>query len=98
MRRSQIARIDLTMQLGAVSESVEVQAAAPLLESNSSAVGQVVESKVVSDLPLNRRNFAQLRAATIFRLVRQAILPASRLSGGALCGTCFSLFVTSELN
>jgi hypothetical protein len=57
---NQIARIDLTMQLGAVSESVEVQAAAPLLESNSSAVGQVVESKAVSDLPLNGRNFAQL--------------------------------------
>ena len=57
---NQVARIDLTMQLGAVSESVEVQAAAPLLESNTSAVGQVVESKAVSDLPLNGRNFAQL--------------------------------------
>src|SRR5579859_1953516 len=57
---NQIARIDLTMQLGAVSESVEVQAAAPLLESSSSAVGQVVETKAVSDLPLNGRNFAQL--------------------------------------
>ena len=48
------------MQLGAVSESVEVQAAAPLLESSTSSVGQVVESKAVSDLPLNGRNFAQL--------------------------------------
>ena len=57
---NQIARVDLAMQLGAVSESVEVRAAAPLLESNSSAVGQVVESKAVSDLPLNGRNFAQL--------------------------------------
>src|SRR5215468_6662723 len=57
---NQIARIDLTMQLGAVNESVEVQAAAPLLESNTSSVGQVVESKAVSDLPLNGRNFAQL--------------------------------------
>src|SRR5262249_21855933 len=57
---NQNARIDLTMQLGAVNESVEVQAAAPLLESNTSSVGQVVESKAVSDLPLNGRNFAQL--------------------------------------
>src|SRR5450755_739355 len=54
---NQIARVDLTMQLGAVSESVEVQAAAALLESSTSAVGQVVESKAVSDLPLNGRNF-----------------------------------------
>jgi hypothetical protein len=57
---NQTARIDLTMQLGAVSETVEVTAAAPLLESSTSAVGQVVESKAVSDLPLNGRNFAQL--------------------------------------
>src|SRR5262249_54301439 len=57
---NQIARVDLTLQLGAVSESVEVKAAAPLLEANTSSVGQVVESKAVSDLPLNGRNFAQL--------------------------------------
>ena len=37
---NQIARIDLTMELGAVNEVVEVQAAAPLLESNSSSVGR----------------------------------------------------------
>ena len=57
---NQTARIDLTLQLGAVSETVEVTAATPLLESNTSSVGQVVESKAVSDLPLNGRNFAQL--------------------------------------
>src|ERR1700739_414261 len=48
------------MQVGGVSESVEVQAAAPLLESNTSSIGQVIETKAVSDLPLNGRNFAQL--------------------------------------
>jgi hypothetical protein len=57
---NEIARIDLGLQLGAVNEAVEVRAAAPLLEANTSSVGQVVESKVVSDLPLNGRNFAQL--------------------------------------
>ena len=57
---NQVARVNLTMQLGAVSESVEVRAAAPLLESSTSSVGQVVETKAVSDLPLNGRNFAQL--------------------------------------
>jgi hypothetical protein len=57
---NQQARIDFALQLGAVSETVEVQAAAPLLESNTSSVGQVIETKNVSDLPLNGRNFAQL--------------------------------------
>ncbi|HYM13914.1 MAG TPA: TonB-dependent receptor, partial [Bryobacterales bacterium] len=57
---NQVARIDFALQLGAVTETVEVQAAAPLLESSTSAVGQVIETKAVSDLPLNGRNFAQL--------------------------------------
>jgi hypothetical protein len=57
---NQVARIDFKMTLGAVSETVEVQSAAPLLESSTSSVGQVIETKAVSDLPLNGRNFAQL--------------------------------------
>src|SRR5947209_5209298 len=57
---NQVARIDFALQLGAVSETIEVKAAAPLLESSNSSVGQVIETKAVSDLPLNGRNFAQL--------------------------------------
>ena len=57
---SQVARMDLTLSPGAVTESIQVQASAPLLESNTSSVGQVIETKAVSDLPLNGRNFAQL--------------------------------------
>ena len=57
---NQIAQIDFTLTAGAVSETVEVESTAPLLESNTSSVGQVIETKAVSDLPLNGRNFAQL--------------------------------------
>ena len=57
---NQVAAIDFNMETGAVSETVEVQAVAPLLEPNTSSVGQVIETKAVSDLPLNGRNFAQL--------------------------------------
>jgi hypothetical protein len=57
---NQVARVDFVLQLGAVSETVDVQAAAPLLESSNSSIGQVIETKAVSDLPLNGRNFAQL--------------------------------------
>src|SRR5712692_5052444 len=46
---NQVARIDFALQLGAVAETVEVKAAAPLLESSTSAVGQVIETKAVSD-------------------------------------------------
>jgi hypothetical protein len=48
------------MHPGAVNENVEVTAAAALLESSDAQIGQVIETKAVSDLPLNGRNFAQL--------------------------------------
>jgi hypothetical protein len=57
---NQAARLDLTLELGAVSESVEVTSAAPLIESDTSSIGQVVETKQIIDLPLNGRNFVQL--------------------------------------
>jgi hypothetical protein len=57
---NQAAKINFTMEPGAVTETVEVRAAAPLLESTTSSVGQVIETRAVSDLPLNGRNFAQL--------------------------------------
>jgi hypothetical protein len=57
---NQVARVDFSLEPGAVSETIEVRAAAPMLESNTSSVGQVIEQKAVSDLPLNGRNFAQL--------------------------------------
>jgi hypothetical protein len=57
---NQTARIDFAMQVGAVSETVEVTGAAPLLESTTSSVGHVIDTKAVADLPLNGRNFVQL--------------------------------------
>jgi hypothetical protein len=57
---NQAPRLDFILEVGDVAESVEVRAATPLLESSTSSIGAVIESKAVSDLPLNGRNFAQL--------------------------------------
>ena len=57
---NQIARLDITLQVGAIDQTVEVQATAPLLHTEDSAMGQVISPKPISDLPLNGRNFAQL--------------------------------------
>ena len=57
---NQVARLDVSMHPGAVNENIQVTAAAALLESSNSQIGQVIETKAVSDLPLNGRNFAQL--------------------------------------
>src|SRR5882724_2974256 len=61
---SQRAKVDFTLQLGQVSETVEVAATAPLLESQSSALGNVVTERLIADLPLNGRNFVSLAIMT----------------------------------
>lgn len=57
---NQTARFDFQLEVGQVTETVEVKASAPLLESDNSAIGQVIEQKAVAELPLNGRNFVQL--------------------------------------
>jgi hypothetical protein len=57
---AQIARIDIALQLGALAESVTVGAEAPLLVTETAAVGQVIGNKKILDLPLNGRDFTQL--------------------------------------
>lgn len=56
----QSARLDLTMEVGAVEQTVEVTGAIPLLQTENASVGQVISSAAVSSLPLNGRNFVQL--------------------------------------
>lgn len=56
----QRARVDIQLSVGNVSETVEVTAAAPLVQSTSAETGQVIEQRAVQELPLNGRNFAQL--------------------------------------
>ena len=56
----QTARVDAVLQLGEVAESVEVTAAPPLVSSETSSVGQVINNKQVVDLPLKGRSFFEL--------------------------------------
>ncbi|MBI4875964.1 MAG: TonB-dependent receptor [Acidobacteria bacterium] len=56
------ARIDIEMQVGAVTEAIEVSAQAVLLQSENATVGTVIENKRIVDLPLNGRNALQLVA------------------------------------
>src|SRR5579864_2379709 len=53
-------RVDLTMQVGAITESVTVTGAASALETDSSEHSQVISTQAVAELPLNGRNYADL--------------------------------------
>ena len=53
-------RVDLKLEIGAVSESVTVTGAAALLEADTSSRGEVINSREIADLPLNGRAYADL--------------------------------------
>ncbi|HEX6896318.1 MAG TPA: TonB-dependent receptor [Bryobacteraceae bacterium] len=53
-------RVDMALQVGAVTESVTVSAAASALETDNSERSQVVTPLAVTELPLNGRNYADL--------------------------------------
>src|SRR6266581_393845 len=49
-------KIDIVMPVGAASETVEVTGQTPLLQPETNSLGQVIEQRTVTDLPLNGRN------------------------------------------
>jgi hypothetical protein len=55
-------RVDFTLNVGTVSETVEVTASTPLLSTENAAVGTVIENKRIFELPLNGRNWLQMVA------------------------------------
>jgi hypothetical protein len=59
------ARVDASLTTGDVTETVEVEASSPLLQTDSSTVATSVVEKSVQDLPLNGRNFIQLAQLTV---------------------------------
>ena len=56
--------VDFNLQPGQLTQTVEVTAAVPLLQTENASVGQVVDTKTVNDLPLNGRNFTFLAQLT----------------------------------
>ena len=60
VRIGQVVRLDVALKVGAVSQTVEVTGAPPLLQTETSSLGTVETEKRIVDLPLNGRNFFKL--------------------------------------
>ena len=60
----QEARFDVTLNVGSATDAVTVQAESPLLVTDVSSVGQVIENKAIINMPLNGRAFWQLAQLT----------------------------------
>ncbi len=60
----QAARLDFTLEIGSISDTVEVSGGAPVLETENATVGTVIENRRIVELPLNGRNYLQLASLT----------------------------------
>src|ERR1700733_11201297 len=56
--------VNLTLQPGAVSQTVTVSDAPPLLETQTGAVGQVISTETINNTPLNGRNWVYIAQLT----------------------------------
>ena len=81
----QEAVINVTLEVGAISESVAVTAEAPLVNTTSGSLGALVDAQAVAELPLNGRNYIDL---TFLQpgIARQE----NTTSGGTFVGSWFS--------
>ena len=73
----QTTRIDSTLEVGNVSETIEVSTSTPLLQTESSSQSQAIEGAQVQQIPLNGRNIMNLIA------LAPGVVPAGSASGGA---------------
>jgi len=60
LQLNQVAKLDFALQVGNVSTTVEVSGEAPVLQTESTQLGQVIDSRTNTTLPLATRNYVQL--------------------------------------
>ena len=57
---AEIVEVDFVMELGEVTETIEVTGAAPIMQTQEASVGNVVNTRELERLPVNQRNFTRL--------------------------------------
>jgi hypothetical protein len=61
---AQVARLDFAPQIGNVAEVIEVVGGAPVLDTETTELGTVIEKRRILELPLNGRDYLQLASLT----------------------------------
>jgi hypothetical protein len=99
---AQRLRVDIVFELGSVSDSVEIRAEIPRIQTEDSSLGTVVEQKRIEDLPLNGRhvfNLVKVVAGVVprsnstdgFAEVNNQTFSQMRINGGPAYGNQFFL-------
>src|SRR3569833_621184 len=80
----QQARVDVSLQIGSVQQTVEVTSAPPLLQTETATLGGVVISERINNLPLNGRKFNDLAILTPGVQVSNTNLQSSSTAGSRI--------------
>ena len=60
LQMNQVARLDFHLQVGSLSQTVEVTATEAVLQTQATQLGQVIDARTNEELPLATRNYVQL--------------------------------------
>jgi len=74
-------QVNLPLTPGAVSETVTVTSDAPLLQTETSGVGQTIDTQTINDTPLNGRNWVYIAQFTAGAVSASANMGSSRAAG-----------------
>jgi len=88
---NQIVRNDFTLMPGSVSESITVEASAPVIKTDDAAVSALITTKQISELPMNGRNVMSLATTT------PGVLPGTKGTQGVPPGQAFIGAGTREI-
>jgi hypothetical protein len=86
-----VARIDFRLQVGEVTQQVEVTGGAPLLATESVALGSVIEARQIVNLPLNGRDYLSLVTLSSNAVGEMAAGGGGGLQGGVRAATAISV-------
>jgi hypothetical protein len=75
LRVSETVELDIRLEVGAVTEQIDVNAETPLLDTASSSLGQVVDSRRILDLPVSGGNPVELAFLTPGVITNRSMIP-----------------------
>src|SRR5262249_43764189 len=90
--------VDIALTVGEITESVEVQAQTPLLQTESNTVSHLVENKTIVQMPLNGRDYQQLQLLTPGVVSGYNFQSQQGLGGGASIGGPSSTLTSNIVN
>jgi hypothetical protein len=64
LQTQQTVRLDFSLAIGAIAETVEIVGSSPMINTEDTAIGTVIDNRRIVDLPLNGRSFLQLVSLT----------------------------------